>query len=119
MITSSPYKKALEASKLKSMKGQVNDTDIKTGECFKGNSTKTGKGKQRSKEQRKCPVQSVRPVPTESQQTYHCIVCKEQYVEPIHEPWIACNICEDWSHEQCTDYAGYGPYICDYCRECN
>ena len=62
--------------------------------------------------QRKCRVHSVRPVPTESQQTYHCIVCKEQYVEPIQEPWISCNICEDWSHEQCTDYAGYGPYIC-------
>jgi hypothetical protein len=101
IITSSPYKKSLESSS-------------KTQ--FKGQSLASGKGK--GKGVSKNPRRSCRKIQhPDKLKTYHCIICKEKFVDPPHEPWIMCSICEDWAHEQCTAYSGQGPYICDYCIE--
>ena len=48
---------------------------------------------------------------------YQCIVCGELYEDPPKEDWIQCHKCEDWSHENCTDYRGNGFYKCDLCTK--
>ena len=48
---------------------------------------------------------------------YQCIVCGELNEDPPKEDWIQCHKCEDWSHENCTDYRGNGFYKCDLCTK--
>ena len=45
---------------------------------------------------------------------YSCLVCGEDYSEPIIEDWIQCKSCHDWAHENCTAYEG-GIFICKNC----
>lgn len=47
--------------------------------------------------------------------SYHCIFCRELYVDPPIESWIQCQICEEWAHEECTGGCGSRGYTCDIC----
>lgn len=48
---------------------------------------------------------------------YYCTVCSEKYVSPPPEDWIQCSTCQEWTHERCSSYSGYGLYFCDLCDD--
>ncbi|XP_053614281.1 uncharacterized protein LOC128677443 [Plodia interpunctella] len=47
---------------------------------------------------------------------WKCGGCSEICKEPIQEDWIACDKCNVWWHENCSDYNGSGAFICDLCK---
>lgn len=48
---------------------------------------------------------------------FSCLVCSEEYTEPLVEDWIQCSQCMEWAHEGCTSYSGFGSYFCDNCQD--
>jgi len=49
------------------------------------------------------------------QNSYFCTVCKEAYIHPPIEDWIQCEVCREWTHENCSSYPGRGSYFCEDC----
>ncbi|GFV54742.1 uncharacterized protein TNCV_3844611 [Trichonephila clavipes] len=43
-----------------------------------------------------------------------CPACEEEYCDPPTEEWIQCCKCQEWWHEECSNYEN-GIFICDYC----
>ncbi|GFW53225.1 uncharacterized protein TNCV_3294721 [Trichonephila clavipes] len=43
-----------------------------------------------------------------------CPVCEEEFCDPITEEWIQFCKCQEWWHEECSNYEN-GIFICDYC----
>lgn len=52
---------------------------------------------------------------TNENKNLKCLICDENYVEPLTEDWIQCSQCKSWVHESCTSYSGYGSYFCYDC----
>lgn len=50
-------------------------------------------------------------------QEVSCLVCGEEYCEPIVEDWIQCASCTLWAHENCTPYEGVGVFYCSECKK--
>ncbi|GFS65213.1 uncharacterized protein TNCV_2450761 [Trichonephila clavipes] len=40
--------------------------------------------------------------------------CEEEYCDPPTEEWIQCCECQEWWHEECSNYEN-SILICDYC----
>ncbi|KAJ2953466.1 hypothetical protein O0L34_g1061 [Tuta absoluta] len=51
----------------------------------------------------------------ESSKEYRCTFCKELYVHPPTEDWIQCSSCQEWTHESCSSYTGFGSFFCEDC----
>ncbi|GFX16154.1 uncharacterized protein TNCV_4704101 [Trichonephila clavipes] len=43
-----------------------------------------------------------------------CPACEEEYYDPPTEEWIQCCECQEWWHEECSNYEN-SIFICDYC----
>ncbi|GFU52851.1 uncharacterized protein TNCV_2254671 [Trichonephila clavipes] len=43
-----------------------------------------------------------------------CPTCEKQYCDPRTEEWVQCCKCQEWWHEECSNYEN-GIFICDYC----
>ena len=48
---------------------------------------------------------------------YTCIFCQEVYIFPPPEPWIQCDQCKLWCHEECSAGETDNGYICDLCSQ--
>lgn len=87
IISSSPYKTQLEAASKQKAE------------------PKPKKTKKSLKAPNKCNKEKVYTYPG----------CQEIYKEPIKEDWIECSVCQEWWHEKCTGYLGFGVFKCDVC----
>lgn len=52
-------------------------------------------------------------------QEVSCLVCGEEFCEPIVEDWIRCASCTLWAYENCTPYEGVGLFYCSECKNKN
>ncbi|GFV49903.1 uncharacterized protein TNCV_1391851 [Trichonephila clavipes] len=43
-----------------------------------------------------------------------CPTCEEEYCDPPTEEWIQCCKCQEWWHEESSNYEN-GTFISDYC----
>ncbi|GFW98808.1 uncharacterized protein TNCV_2837691 [Trichonephila clavipes] len=43
-----------------------------------------------------------------------CLACEERYCDPPTQEWIQYCKCQEWCHEECSNYEN-GIFICDYC----
>lgn len=89
VLTSSPYKRALEEQKKS------------------GNSLKDKKGKTLKKK---------KLAMTSEKDSITCPLCGETYEDPPKFDWIMCDECNKWWHEHCTTYSGRGIFVCDDCE---
>ena len=121
IITSSPYKRRLMAAQK-----EQKEKEVKKGLNKNSKSSSTRKGK-RNNMQAKKPGPSGRKQANQTAKkckdgpqncfvNFYCIYCTELYVDPPDFPWIQCNECKQWAHENETDYEGFGGFICDECR---
>lgn len=74
--------------------------------------------KQKAKPKLKLPKKSFKvPKKTQTKNVWTCVGCQEIYKEPIREDWIECSVCQEWWHEKCTGYLGFGEFKCDVCLQ--
>ncbi|XP_063222242.1 uncharacterized protein LOC134534428 [Bacillus rossius redtenbacheri] len=118
IITSSPYKNILEEkekAKQEIEKAKADRALLKTRHEAETKNANTKKVKSKNKLRANFEtVQSQGPSTSHgepSTEVTTCPACKESY----DEDWIQCGICNDWWHEGCSSYEGYGPFVCDYC----
>ena len=52
-----------------------------------------------------------------NKKNYECLLCLQPYEEPLTEDWIQYSKCLLWCHDRCSDYVGYGFFVCDFCRK--
>ena len=51
---------------------------------------------------------------SDSDEEWPCLVCCEPFADSKPgEPWVQCNMCKRWEHEECTP--GHPLYICHNC----
>nr|CAI5841712.1 unnamed protein product [Callosobruchus analis] len=49
---------------------------------------------------------------TDSVNNVACPLCREHYST---SEWIRCDSCATWWYEECTQYSGFGEFVCDFC----
>lgn len=96
IMTSSPYKNALETSGRKQTEG----TDQKSIW---------------SKEKKRLRIDPETPTTSKENCNIFCPGCGKKYQEPLTEDWVQCENCKEWWHEACSCYEGTGVFICDIC----
>ena len=110
VITSSPYKQALETSQ-QSKKAKMQKKEKKDSTKTSKKTPKTKKAK--SKETKK-KTSSLTQVPDEDENC-RCLYCQELYCESI-DAWIKCRVCHQWAHDLCAGKEdGSIDFVCEIC----
>ena len=66
--------------------------------------------------QKKTKKPSQKDIDSSEEDEWYCLVCVEPYSNSRpREPWIQCQTCKKWSHEECTNVAKHQVYICHNC----
>lgn len=102
VLTSTPYKRALEekaASKAKGQKGK---------QSRKGNSVNKGN---RAYPKKKQKTAKARPTNVRNESDWYCFMCTESRFEDM----IQCTKCEYWAHEDCAG-ADEATFVCELCK---
>ena len=108
LITSSPYKTQLQASKdsiKDSKKQQPKKKRVQTKDAVRrkdiNKHTKTAKKPSRKRINRdETNASTSHSAPPERE--YRCIYCNDICEEPPPEPWSQCSVCLEWCHESCV-----------------
>lgn len=112
ILTSTPVKDMLEQSKKqKEEQERLKKQRKEAREAKKGvKRLKLSSCRPQSKKSRpNSPVAS-----TSKNGFTRCPACEEEYCDPPTEDWIQCSKCQEWWHEECSNYES-GIFICDLC----
>lgn len=117
ILTSTPIKEdqkeKFEKNKIKKVTKRLDDKSANIPIKTVPKKTKTGKKNQKTAKEAK---QSNK---FKEFKDISCIFCGEIYIEEDDNPienWIRCDICQQWCHEECSDFDGTQGYICDNCQ---
>lgn len=98
ILTSTPYKRELE--------------DCKNNATLKENKKPKVAGKKKKTNGKDAPI-------TTAEDDTDCLFCGENYLDST-EGWIACQMCQKWSHNSCAGIEEDDPietgYTCDICK---
>ena len=109
VITSSPYKQALETSQ-QSKKAKIQKKEKKESAKM---SKKTPKTKPKSRQAKK-KTSNLSQMPDEGENC-RCLYCQELYCESI-DAWICCRVCHQWAHDLCAGKEdGSIDFVCEIC----
>jgi hypothetical protein len=116
ILTSTPVKEALRNQKIKTNqkvpKTKLHDERTNSTNNKKSKLTKSKIPTEMMFQYPQEPVKKVDP----NEENVPCLVCGDTYVNSKSgEPWIQCNMCQNWAHQLCADY-NTGIYICDNCK---
>uniref|UniRef100_UPI0035902D71 uncharacterized protein n=1 Tax=Myxine glutinosa TaxID=7769 RepID=UPI0035902D71 len=122
VLTSSPYKAALEEKQAKKNPKKNSDKALEETQAKK-NPKKNSDKEQKQKKKR---VQQTNPTngktrkqgeeeETSEEEDWPCLICCEEYSRARpREVWVPCQLCLHWAHEQCTP--GLAQFLCPNCE---
>ena len=106
VLTSTPYKRALEEKAASRAKRQKGEQSVKENSVNKGNRPTTKK--QKTAQARPANV-------TQAQESdfsdWYCFMCNECRLEDM----VQCSQCKSWVHEDCTG-AVEAAFVCELCK---
>lgn len=109
ILTSSPYKVALETRKNAETRPRGKADRAKSQKAAAATSSYTA-ARKKTKPGRDGGEDDADP---------DCIVCGERFsLSRSREKWIACVFCNQWAHEECTPGDPY-TYMCHHCEDYN
>jgi len=129
VVTSSPFKRALEESrKTTEVKRQKKETKenkdkqkkkvSKVGKKLIQEKTKGMKKKKNEAKPGKKKAESKKKEQEDEQDT-RCLYCEELYSESV-DGWIRCRVCFRWAHDLCAGTEdGSSDFVCELCLENN
>lgn len=115
ILTSTPYKNALETEKAAKLEAEIKKKERKEKRLMK---SRTVKSKERKKKQTKKET----PEDTESyddddDDDASCLLCAETFkCSASKEGWVRCSKCLKWAHDQCAGISDdEDDYVCYFC----